>query len=198
MKPKIPILFASMNPKKREEIERMLPDSYRLMHPSECHWSGELPETGSSLEENALQKALKLREMAGVDCFSDDSGLEVQALGGEPGVDSAHYAGEQRQASDNIAKLLYRLEGEQNRSARFRTVIAWVDVEGRERLFEGVVEGRILEQPRGTGGFGYDPIFVPEGHDKSFAEMSAEEKNSLSHRARAFHKFMRALDPSIL
>ncbi len=171
----------------------MLPSAYRLKHPSDFGWHGELPETGSTLVENALQKARRLSALCGLDCFSDDSGLEVDALDGEPGVDSAHYAGAQRSAEDNIAKLLMKLEGRTDRSARFRTVIAWLDASGRAQVFEGIVEGSILESPRGANGFGYDPVFVPQGSALSFAEMNTEQKNSQSHRARAFSKFIEAL-----
>ncbi|MBI1316032.1 RdgB/HAM1 family non-canonical purine NTP pyrophosphatase [bacterium] len=191
----IPLVFASMNPGKRAEIAALLPGPFRLATPEEFAWTGELPETGRTLEDNALQKARFLYERSGLGSFADDSGLEVDALGGAPGVDSAHYAGPQRNASDNIRLLLGQLKGNSTRTARFKTVIAWVDASGSARTFEGVVEGRILEVPRGHHGFGYDPVFVPADSERSFAEMSSEEKNAMSHRARAFKAFWAFLHP---
>jgi len=191
----IPLVFASMNPGKRAEIAALLPEPYRLANPEEFAWTGDLPETGRTLEDNALQKARFLHERSGLASFADDSGLEVDALGGAPGVDSAHFAGPQRSAEDNIRRLLEKLEGNSVRTARFRTVIAWVDAAGGERLFEGIATGRILEMPQGGGGFGYDPVFAPEGSERSFAEMSPDEKNAISHRARAFRAFWAFLHP---
>ena len=144
----------------------------------------EIPETGSTLEENARLKARYVWETYNVDCFADDTGLEVESLDGAPGVYSARYAGPQKNPADNMALLLSELKGKSNRRARFRTVICLIQG-GREQLFEGVVHGEIIESARGSEGFGYDPIFVPEGSTKTFAEMTMEEKNTMSHRGRA-------------
>lgn len=144
----------------------------------------ELPETGDSLESNALEKARFVFERCGIPSLADDSGLEVYTLGGAPGVRSARFAGPAKDPQANMKLLMEKLEGRNDRRARFRTVLALVTAEG-EFLFEGVVEGRIAEAPRGAGGFGYDPVFVPEHHDKTFAEMDAAEKNVISHRGRA-------------
>lgn len=178
------IVFASANENKVQEVERKLGGVHSLKSLNAIGCTEEIPETGNTLEENARMKARYVWEKYGVDCFADDTGLEVVALGGRPGVYSARYAGPQRNATDNMALLLQELSGIANRKARFRTVICLI-TDGEERMFEGVVEGTIIEQARGTEGFGYDPVFVPDGLNTTFAEMTIDEKNTLSHRGRA-------------
>jgi XTP/dITP diphosphohydrolase len=180
------LCFASNNEHKLEEIRPLLPVGLTLLSLTAIGCHEELPETQDTLAGNARQKAEYVRQHYGVDCFADDTGLEVAALNGEPGVYSARYAGPQRRAEDNVAKLLRELAGAADRSARFRTVIALVRADGSVQEFAGEVAGYITEEPRGAGGFGYDPVFVPlEGDGRTFAEMSGAEKNRISHRARA-------------
>ncbi|SFQ19022.1 RdgB/HAM1 family non-canonical purine NTP pyrophosphatase [Hymenobacter arizonensis] len=180
------LCFASNNEHKLEEIRPLLPAGLTLLSLADIGCQEELPETQDTLSGNARQKAEYVREHYGVDCFADDTGLEVTALNGEPGVYSARYAGPQRLAADNTAKLLQELRGATDRSARFRTVVALARADGSVQEFAGEVMGHITEEPRGTGGFGYDPVFVPaEGDGRTFAEMSGAEKNRISHRARA-------------
>jgi XTP/dITP diphosphohydrolase len=186
------LLFASQNKGKIAEIVQLLPAGLELLGLSDVGYADELEETGSTLEANALQKAWFVHRQFGYNCFSDDSGLEVTALQGAPGVDSAHYAGPGRNNEDNIRLLLKNLEKTENRSARFRSVFALI-WDGEAFTFEGTVAGTIIRNPRGTGGFGYDPIFQPEGHARTFAEMAAAEKNQLSHRARALSKMLKFL-----
>ncbi|WP_017730635.1 RdgB/HAM1 family non-canonical purine NTP pyrophosphatase [Nafulsella turpanensis] len=181
------ICFATNNAKKLLEIRQLLEPAYRVKSLEEIGCREELPETGSTLEANSLQKAQYVWDHYGIACFADDTGLEIEALGGEPGVYSARYAGPERDNEANIALVLQKLEGQPNRKARFRTLITWIDVHGY-RQFEGKVEGEILEQKSGEKGFGYDPVFRPEGRECSFAEMSMEEKNAISHRGRALKK----------
>ncbi|GAA4368526.1 non-canonical purine NTP diphosphatase [Hymenobacter saemangeumensis] len=183
---KLEICFASNNAHKLDEIRAMLPVGFTLLSLEDIGCREELPETQDTLEGNARQKAEYVRQHYGVGCFADDTGLEVAALNGEPGVYSARYAGPQRRAEDNVAKLLRELAGQADRSARFRTVVALASADGSLREFEGAVEGYITEQPSGSAGFGYDPVFAPrEGDGRTFAEMSSDEKNQISHRARA-------------
>lgn len=183
------LCFATNNAHKLEEIQAILGDSFELISLAEMGCKEELPETGNTLEANSLQKAQYLSDHYQVNCFADDSGLEVYALGGEPGVDSAHYAGPQRSHADNINLLLKNLADKTDRSARFRTVITLIQ-NGEISQFEGNIKGRIISELRGTEGFGYDPVFVPEGYDTTFAEMSLTEKGRISHRARAFEKLV--------
>lgn len=181
------IVFATNNAHKLAEVQAVLGAGFTLLTPRDCGLTEEIPETGDTLEDNASQKARYLYERTGLDCFADDTGLEVTALGGAPGVHSARYATDGHDFDANNRLLLRNLEGASDRSARFRTVIALI-LGGVERRFEGVVEGRIAECGKGDGGFGYDPLFVPEGSDLTFAQMTAEEKNAVSHRARAVRK----------
>jgi XTP/dITP diphosphohydrolase len=183
------LCFATNNAHKLEEIQAILGDSFDLLSLKDINCIEELPETGNTLEANSLQKAQYLYDHYQINCFADDSGLEVNALGGEPGVYSARYAGEQRIHADNIHLLLKNLSGKSDRSAQFRTVITLFQ-NGEYHQFEGIIKGQIIEDLRGTDGFGYDPIFMPEGFDKTFAEMSLEEKGRISHRARAFQKLV--------
>lgn len=181
------ILFATNNAHKLTEVQAVLGDSYTLVTPRDCGVTEEIPETQPTLEGNALQKARYLYERTGLDCFADDTGLEVEALGGAPGVHSARYATDGHDFAANNRLLLQNLAGEENRRARFRTVMALI-LGGREYLFEGVVEGQIIDRETGHEGFGYDPLFRPDGYDRTFAQMTTEEKNAVSHRARAVRK----------
>ncbi len=182
------LVLCTRNPGKIAELAALLPAGHRLIGLDDLGITEELPETGDTLEANALEKARTVHERCGLPCIADDSGLEVAALGGAPGVHSAHYAGPERDALANMRKLLEALGDAADRSARFRTVIAFIDG-GSEHLFEGVVEGHLLPAPQGSGGFGYDPLFVPDGGSCSFAEMGADAKNRISHRARAVAAF---------
>jgi XTP/dITP diphosphohydrolase len=182
----IQLCFASNNAHKLEEIRALLPAGFTLVSLADIGCAEELPETQDTLEGNARQKADYVRQHYGVACFADDTGLEVPALGGAPGVYSARYAGPQRLAEDNMAKLLHELQGHADRSAQFRTVISLAGADGSFHDFEGAVAGVITESGRGSNGFGYDPVFEPrEGGGRTMAEMSAAEKNQISHRARA-------------
>ena len=181
------ILFATNNAHKLTEVQAVLGDSSTLVTPRDCGVTEEIPETQPTLEGNALQKARYLYERTGLDCFADDTGLEVEALGGAPGVHSARYATDGHDFAANNRLLLQNLAGEENRRARFRTVVALI-LGGREYLFEGVVEGQIIDRETGHEGFGYDPLFRPDGYDRTFAQMTTEEKNAVSHRARAVRK----------
>ncbi|MBD2767109.1 RdgB/HAM1 family non-canonical purine NTP pyrophosphatase [Hymenobacter sp. BT664] len=180
------LCFASNNAHKLDEIRPLLPPGLTLLSLADIGCHEELPETQDTLVGNARQKAEYVRQHYGVACFADDTGLEVAALNGEPGVYSARYAGPQRLAADNVAKLLRELAGATDRTAHFRTVVALAGADGTMHEFAGAVSGSIAPEPRGTGGFGYDPVFVPtEGDGRTFAEMSGAEKSLISHRARA-------------
>lgn len=181
------LVFATNNLHKLEEVRDILGGSFRIASLKEIECTDDIPETADTLEGNALQKARYVKDKFGYDCFADDTGLEVEALGGAPGVFSARYAGPGHDSEANMQKLLKELEGKTNRQAQFRTVVALI-LEGREYTFEGIVRGTILTERRGTAGFGYDPVFVPEGYAETFAEMGSEEKNRISHRARAVQK----------
>lgn len=182
------LVFATNNPNKIAEIKGQLGDAYTFSSLKDIGCTEEIPETTGTIPGNARQKARFVKDNYGHDCFSEDTGLEIDALGGEPGVDTAHYAGPQRNAEDNYNKVLQKLSGQPDRSARFRTVICLVK-DGREHLFEGICEGEIATEPHGDDGFGYDPVFRPkEGDGRTFAEMTGAEKRALSHRARAMAK----------
>ena len=181
------ILFATNNAHKLAEVQAVLGDAYTLVTPRDCGVTEEIPEDQETLEGNASQKARYLHRRTGLDCFADDTGLEVEALGGAPGVHSARYATDGHDFAANNRLLLRNLAGEENRRARFRTVVALI-LGGREYLFEGVVEGQIIDRETGHEGFGYDPLFRPDGYDRTFAQMTTEEKNAVSHRARAVRK----------
>lgn len=188
------LCFASNNAHKLDEIRPLLPADVQLLSLADIGCHEELPETQPTLEGNALQKAQYVFDNYGVGCFADDTGLEVNTLGGAPGVYSARYAGPQREAADNVAKLLHELATQPNRQARFRTVIALVRTAGEAQEFSGEVGGSIAAAPIGDRGFGYDPVFVPaEGDGRTFAEMTLPEKNLLSHRARAVEGLVRFL-----
>ncbi|UOQ53193.1 non-canonical purine NTP diphosphatase [Hymenobacter cellulosivorans] len=187
------ICFATNNEHKLTEVRAMLPASIELVSLRDIGCHEELPETQDTLEGNARQKAEYVWNNYQTSCFADDTGLEVAALNGEPGVYSARYAGPQRSAADNVAKLLHELQGQTNRAAQFRTVVALVLPDGAVHEFAGAVDGIITEQLRGVDGFGYDPVFQPQGHAVTFAEMSLAEKNALSHRARAVEQLVNFL-----
>lgn len=185
------LVFASNNAHKLEEIRAILGNKFDVKSLKDIGCNVDIPETGTTFRENALQKARYVKEHFGFDCFADDSGLQVEALGGEPGVYSARYAVKNvRQVTAgnkddaNMDVLLEKLAGEENRKACFRTCIALI-YEGETHFFDGVVEGHIITEKRGDGGFGYDPLFIPDGYDKTFAELGNEVKNGISHRARA-------------
>ena len=183
------LIFATNNKHKLSEVRPMLEGKVLIHSLSEIGLDGDIPETADTLEGNALQKAQWVYERTGRDCFADDTGLEVDALGGAPGVYSARYAGEGCSFDDNMDKLLAALDGEENRKARFRTVICLLE-NGQPHYFEGRVEGRILTEKHGTEGFGYDPIFQPDDSGVPFAEMDMESKNRISHRGRAMVKLI--------
>ena len=181
------IIFATNNKHKLEEVQAVLGDSFHLVTPRELGITEDIPEDRATLEGNASQKAHYLYDRTGQNCFADDTGLEVRVLNGAPGVHSARYAGPGHDSKKNMELLLHDMEGRTDRRARFRTVISLI-LDGEEHRFEGTVEGTILEAPRGDAGFGYDPVFVPDGCSATFAEMSSEDKNAISHRGRAVAK----------
>ena len=193
------IVFATNNQHKLQEIRDILGNEFEIVSLKDIGCDVDIPETGNTLEENAMQKAQYVYDHYNISCFADDTGLEVEALNGEPGVHSARYAeGTDHDSEANMAKLLRNLEGKDNRKARFRTVIALIQKQDvcpcgctsikKVNRFEGIVDGSIATEKHGTAGFGYDPIFVPEGYDKSFAELGESIKNGISHRARAVAK----------
>jgi len=182
------LCFATNNAHKLQEARHVAGPDFEILSLQEINCFEELPETQKTIEGNSLQKADYVFSRYNIACFADDTGLEVPALNGQPGVDSAHYAGPQRSSTDNIALLLKNLEGHANRAAQFRTIITLVGLTPEPVFFEGIVKGNIITTPRGASGFGYDPVFVPEGYTTTFAEMSLADKNQLSHRARAMKK----------
>lgn len=187
------LIFATNNQHKADEIRSVLNGPIELVTLKEAGIDIDIPEPYDTLEENARTKSTTIFEMTGINCFSEDTGLEVDALGGEPGVKSARYAGEGQSFEANIDKLLANLEQVKDRRARFRTVISLL-INGQETLFEGVCEGRIIHEKRGNNGFGYDPVFVPEGSELSFAEMDMAGKNQFSHRKKATQKLVAFLN----
>ena len=186
------IVFATNNQHKLEEVRAMIGDYFQVLSLKDIDCNEDIPENGLTFEDNAISKARYIKEHYGYDCFADDSGLEVTALNNAPGVFSARYAGEPSNSQRNIEKLMHEMQGKEERSARFRTCIAYLTGE-EERYFEGCVEGSIIDTLRGCNGFGYDPLFVPCGYDLTFAEMSSEEKNKISHRAIAVQKLIEYL-----
>ena len=187
------ICFATNNKKKIEEVKAALGPEFLLVSLQEIGCVEELPETGDTLDHNAFQKARYVKEHFGVDCFADDTGLEVEVLEGAPGVYSGRFAGEPRSDERNIDLLLEKMEERPNRKARFRTVVALI-LEGEEYQFEGIAEGEILKERVGEKGFGYDPVFKPIGFDKTFAQLSLEEKNEISHRGKAVKSLIKFLN----
>jgi XTP/dITP diphosphohydrolase len=186
------IIFASNNPNKIREIKNILGNSFTLLSLQDLDITEDIPENEMTLEGNALYKTRHIFNTTGKNVFADDTGLEVEALNGRPGVHSARFAGENKDSEANIEKLLSLLENETNRNARFRTVIALI-LDCKEYVFEGIVTGKIIKQRRGKQGFGYDPVFIPDGKSVTFAEMDLKEKNMISHRARAFEKLRQFL-----
>ena len=187
------LVFATHNQGKLLEVQRLLPKSIKLLSLKDISCHEEIPETGDTLEENALAKAEYVTSRYGYNCFADDTGLLVDALNGAPGVLSARYSGPQKDPKANMAKLLGALGGVENRKARFKTVIALI-LQGKTNFFTGIAEGTITEEKRGEKGFGYDPIFLPLGEEHTFAEMSLSEKNQISHRAKALKKLTKYLN----
>ena len=183
------LVFATNNPHKLQEINQLLDDSTELLSLSDINCFEEIPENQETIEGNAAEKSFYIWNKYGINCFADDTGLEIEALNGEPGVYSARYAGEEKSPEKNMDLVLQKLSEIKNRKARFKTVISLV-MDGKETQFEGIVNGRILEEKRGKTGFGYDPIFQPEESHLSFAEMSMDEKNKISHRGRAVQKLV--------
>lgn len=183
------ICFATNNPNKLKEIKSLVSSAFEITDLKSIGCTEELPETHETIEENSLEKAEYVYKNYGVPCFADDSGLAVEALNGAPGVYSAMYAGPQRSHEDNVNLLLKEMEGKENRSAQFKSVITFVD--GKQvKAFEGISKGKIISAKKGDKGFGYDPVFIPEGDTRTYAEMSMEEKNKTNHRAKAFEKFV--------
>lgn len=187
------LVFASNNQHKVDEIRSIIGDKFDIITLKEAGIDIDIPEPHATLEANASEKSAVIYRMTGISCFSEDTGLEVYALNGEPGVKSARYAGDGRSFDANIEKLLSNLSGKPDRRARFRAVISLL-IDGKETLFEGICEGRIIEERHGVKGFGYDPVFIPEGSTKTFGEMSMEEKTKYSHRARATEKLVAFLN----
>ncbi len=185
-------VFATRNKNKVEEIQLLIPAHIRVLSLHDVHCMEDIPETHPTIEGNASIKSFYVYEKYHHNCFADDTGLEIDALDGRPGVLSARYAGEISNAENNIAKVLNEMKGIENRKARFKTIVSLV-IDGNETQFEGIVNGTILTEKRGTMGFGYDPIFVPQGNELSFAEMQLAEKNKISHRAMAVNKLVEHL-----
>lgn len=183
------LVFATNNVHKAKEVNLILGDSFQIISLAEAGIEIEIPEPFDTLEENAREKSMTIFQLKGVNCFSEDTGLEVEALGGKPGVKSARYAGEPSTTAANIEKLLTELNGQKNRAARFRTVISLIE-NGSETQFEGICTGIISYEPMGDNGFGYDPVFIPDGSSQTFASMSASEKNQFSHRRKAVEKLV--------
>jgi XTP/dITP diphosphohydrolase len=187
------LVFATQNENKAQEIQSLLPEYFKIITLKDIRCFDEIPETAETLEGNSLLKASFISETYNLNCFADDTGLEVEALDNLPGVYSARYAGPEKSAAANINKVLLELEGKVERNAQFRTLITLI-LNKSTFSFEGIVRGEIISEKRGENGFGYDPIFVPEGEVRTFAEMSLEEKNKHSHRARAFQKMIKFLN----
>lgn len=185
------LVFSTNNQHKLQEVQAFIGDMFQLKTLKEIGCVDDIPETGTTFQANASQKSHYVYERFQISCFSDDSGLEVDALNGEPGVYSAHYSGS-RDAEENLQLVLKNMQGETNRAARFKCVISLI-LDGKEHFFQGSVEGKISTEKSGTAGFGYDPIFQPAGYDRTFSEMTAEEKNNISHRAIAIQKMVHFL-----
>ncbi|GGD25999.1 non-canonical purine NTP diphosphatase [Flavobacterium orientale] len=186
------LVFASNNPNKVKEIQLLLPKTITLQSLEAIGCNEEIPETAQTIEGNAIQKANYITQNYNLNCFADDTGLEVEALNGEPGVYSARYAGSQRDANDNMDKLLVNLSDKTNRKAQFKTTIC-LNIDGKQHLFEGSIKGTITTEKKGNQGFGYDPIFIPHGYNRTFAEMTLEEKSKISHRGLAITQLVNFL-----
>lgn len=190
------LVFATNNQHKLEEVQDILGDEYQILSLKDIHCDEDIPETAETLEGNALIKARYIKENYGYDCFADDTGLEVYALDNAPGVYSARYAGDSKNSKANTRKLWIELDGKEDYSARFRTVIALLK-DNQEYLFEGIIQGKIITEERGFTGFGYDPVFVPDGFQETFAELGMEIKNEISHRAKAVKKLKEFLNEEL-
>ena len=190
------LVFATHNLNKLKEVKEMVPEGIEILSLSDINCTEEIEETGTTLEENARIKVTYVKDHYGYDCFSDDSGLEIDSLNGAPGVYSARYAGEDKNNDNNIKKVWKNLKDKENKSGQFRTIIA-ADIKGKKSFFEGIIRGTLIDEKRGEGGFGYDPIFVPTGHSKTFAELEKKVKNIISHRAKAFSFFVKDLNSAI-
>jgi XTP/dITP diphosphohydrolase len=186
------LIFATNNKHKIDEIRTVIGSKFNIITLAEAGINIDIPEPHDTIEENAAEKSTFIYNLTKKDCFGEDTGLEVEALNGEPGVKSARYAGEGRSSLDNINRVLQKLEGSSNRNAQFKTIIS-VIINGIQTQFEGICKGRIIEELKGTDGFGYDPIFIPDGSNKTFAEMTMEEKNIFSHRRKATDKLIEFL-----
>jgi XTP/dITP diphosphohydrolase len=186
------LVFASNNKNKIQEIQALVPNTIQIVGLEEIGCFEDIPETADTIEGNAILKADYVTKKYGYDCFADDTGLEVEALNGAPGVYSARYAGEQKDANDNMDKLLFELKDKTNRRANFKTVIA-LNLNGKQNLFTGIINGKIIEEKIGTNGFGYDPIFVADRYEKTFAELTMEEKSTISHRGIAVKQLIEEL-----
>ncbi len=186
------LIFATHNKNKVKEVKSLIPKTIDLLSLDDINLLTEIEETESTIEGNALLKAKTIFEQTGINCFADDSGLLVEALNGAPGVYSARYAGEQKSDEDNIQKLLQTLNNESNRKAHFKTVMALI-IDGKDFLFEGIIHGKIITEKIGTNGFGYDPIFIPDGYSETFAQLNSETKNAISHRGIALQKLLEFL-----
>ena len=187
------ILFVTSNKNKALEIQKLIPEGFEILTLNDIDLQEDIPETSNTIEENAVQKTNFIVENFGINCFADDTGVEIEALNGEPGVYSARYAGEEKDSNKNMELVLKKMEGFSNRKARFKTVIS-LSLDNKSYLFEGIVEGNIRKDKIGNLGFGYDPIFEPENIGRTFAEMTIEEKNNISHRGRAFEKMIHFLN----
>lgn len=187
------LIFATNNQNKLNEVKSLIPQHIELFSLADINFNQDIAETADTIEGNASLKSKAIFDITNTNVFSDDSGLLVEALNGAPGVHSARYAGNQKNDEDNLQKLLRELTDKENRNAHFKTVMSLI-IDGKEYLFEGKVNGTIINEKRGTNGFGYDPIFVPEGYNKTFAEMTKEEKSTISHRARALKKMITFLE----
>lgn len=183
------LIFATHNSNKAFEIQKLLPEHFQVLTLDDIDFHEEIPENEPTIEGNSAFKAQFIYNKFEMNCFADDTGLEIEALNGRPGVHSARYAGENKNSDANIERVLEELNGIENRNARFKTVITLI-IDGEQYIFEGIVNGRIIDEKRGTNGFGYDPIFIPENEKRTFAEMELTEKNKFSHRAKALEKMI--------
>ena len=190
------LIFATHNKNKLKEVRSLIPNTIELLSLDDINLLEEIEETATTIEGNALLKAQTIYKQTGINCFADDSGLLVDALDGAPGVYSARYAGEHKNDNDNIEKLIKDLQGQNNRNAHFKTVMALI-IDGKENLFAGKIEGQIISEKRGSNGFGYDPIFIPNGYTETFAEMSSDLKNVISHRAQAMKKLVEFITSTV-
>ncbi len=190
------LVFATNNQHKLRELQQILGQQFNLLSLNDIGCLEDIPEESPTIEENSMDKAVYVFDKYAKNCFADDTGLEVEALDGRPGVISARYAGEEKNMDNNIDKVLHELENKENKKARFKTVISLI-LDGKKYQFEGIINGQIIKEKRGIGGFGYDPVFMPEGYNITFAEMSANDKNKISHRGLAVHKLVEFLKTNI-